>query len=488
MIELFKHLSNKHFINGKLIFSDKEKSFDIINPARKELIGHALSANKRTVNDAVLAAAKAFQNWELNSPSYRGSLVAKCAEVLRNNSDEVSKLIAFETGKAIRTECRPEVESACKLLEYYGGLGNEIKGETIPFNSDMLAYTIREPYGVVAAIVPWNVPIVLMILKLAPAIVAGNTIVIKSPEQSPLCCLRVIELMSTIIPDGVINIISGEGNMTGNYLVGHPKVSKITFTGSVESGKKVYINAARKLISVNLELGGKSPMIVFPDVDLDKAIQGAIIGMRFTRQGQSCTASSRIYVHFEIYDSFLNKLIQEINNLKIGDPLKEETDIGCIVSEKQLNKIINYIDLGKKTKGATLYECGTLVMEKGLDSKMFIKSMIFTGLSNTSKLIQEEIFGPVVALIKWFDYDSLIEMANDSDFGLAASIWTNSLSKALDATKKIKAGYIQINQNLVIQPGLSFGGYKKSGIGREASFESMVENYTQSKTILINMK
>nr|pir carS protein - Azospirillum brasilense [Azospirillum brasilense] len=351
----------------------------------------------------------------------------------------------------------------------------------------MLTFTQREPIGVVGAIIPWNVPLYLMALKIAPALVAGNAVIVKSAEEAPLAALRVIQVMNQVLPAGVLNILSGDGPGCGAPLVTHPGVGKVTFTGSVETGKIISHLAADKLIPVTLELGGKSPMIVMGDADLDKAIDGAVAGMRFTRQGQSCTASSRIFVHESLHDAFIDKLKAKVDAMTMGDPLDEATDIGTIISPQQFERVQSYIALGEATAGAVAHRCSALPTDERLARGLFVQPVLFTGLANDHRLAREEIFGPVTCVIAFRDYEDALAMANDSDFGLAATIWTRDLRTALDATRRLQAGFVQVNQNLVVQPGLSYGGFKQSGLGKEASLEAMLDHFTHKKTVIINM-
>jgi acyl-CoA reductase-like NAD-dependent aldehyde dehydrogenase len=327
----------------------------------------------------------------------------------------------------------------------------------------------------------------LMALKIAPAMVAGNAVVVKSAEEAPLAVLRVCQIMNQVLPPGVFNILSGMGPECGGPLVAHPKVGKVTFTGSVETGRIVYKTAAEKLIPVTLELGGKSPMIVCADADVDRAVQGAVVGMRFTRQGQSCTAASRIYVHERVHDAFVAKLKAKVDAMVMGDPLNEKTDIGAIISRTQFDKVQSYIKIGRETPGATAHECSAVPSDPRFKDGLFARPVIFTGLPRDSRVAREEIFGPVTAVFAWSDYDEVIAAANGTEYGLAASIWTRDLKTALDATRRLEAGFVQVNQNLVVQPGLSYGGTKQSGLGREASLEAMLEHFTYKKTVIINM-
>jgi aldehyde dehydrogenase (NAD+) len=415
-------------------------------------------------------------------------LLVEGAQMLSQHTEELARLVALETGKALRTESRVEASVLADVFNFYGGLGSELKGETVPFRPDMLTLTVREPLGVVGAIIPWNVPMMLMALKIAPALVAGNSVVVKSAEEAPFCVLRACQILNQVLPPGVLNILSGNGPDCGGPLVAHPDVRKVTFTGSVQTGKIVYSAAALKLIPVTLELGGKSPMIVMQDADLPKAVDGAVAGMRFTRQGQSCTAASRIFVHEAIQDEFIERLAARIDNMNMGDPLDEATDIGTIISREQYEKVSEYIRIGESTPGARSFVCSRLPENPALKDGLFVRPVIFSGLSNDTRLAREEIFGPVTCVIKFESYEDAIDQANDSEYGLAATIWTQDLRTALQGATRLEAGFVQVNQNLVVTSNLSYGGIKNSGLGKEASLEAMLEHFTHKKTIILNMQ
>ncbi|HYG85026.1 MAG TPA: aldehyde dehydrogenase family protein [Azospirillum sp.] len=480
-------MSCRHFINGQLVPARSGRTFDVVNPAKGEVVGQAAFGDAADVDAAVEAAAKAQKDWAKRPARERGKLVAECGRLLTAHVEELARLIALETGKALRTESRVEAGVLSDSFVFYGGLAPELKGETVPFSPTIMTITQREPIGVVGAIIPWNVPLLLMALKIAPALVAGNTVVVKSAEEAPFTVLRVCQILGQVLPPGVFNMLSGFGPECGAPLVAHPKVGKVTFTGSVETGRIVYKTAAEKLIPVTLELGGKSPMIVLEDADLDKAVAGAVVGMRFTRQGQSCTASSRIFVHSAIHDEFVRRLMAKVDAMVMGDPLDEATDIGAIVSAQQFEKVKDYITVGALTPGAVAHACSQLPTDPALSKGHFIQPVIFTGLTNESRVAREEIFGPVTCVIRFDDYEDAIRQANDTEYGLAATIWTNDLKKAMDATQRLEAGLVQVNQNLVVQPNISYGGVKTSGLGKEASLEAMLEHFTHKKTIMINM-
>ncbi|HZH27232.1 MAG TPA: aldehyde dehydrogenase family protein [Azospirillaceae bacterium] len=484
---LAQELSGKQLIGGELVPSRSGRTFDVVNPATGKVIGRAAEGDAADVDAAVQTAATAQKAWAALPARERGKLVAECGRLLTQHVEELARLVALETGKALRTESRVEANVLSDSFVFYGGLGSELKGETIPFNPKMLTLTQYEPVGVVGAIIPWNVPMMLMALKIAPAMVAGNAVVVKSAEEAPFAVLRACQIMNQVLPPGVLNILSGMGPECGGPLVSHPKVAKVTFTGSVETGKIIYRAAAEKLIPVTLELGGKSPMIVMGDADLDRAVDGAVVGMRFTRQGQSCTAASRIFVHESLHDAFVQKLKAKVDAMVMGDPLDERTDIGAIVSRQQFERVQSYIRIGTQTPGATAHACSRMPEDGNLADGLFVQPVIFTGLDNQSRLAREEIFGPVTCVIRFKDYEEAIAAANDSEYGLAATIWTRDLRTAMDATQRLEAGFVQVNQNLVVQPALSYGGVKSSGLGKEASLEAMLEHFTHKKTIIINM-
>lgn len=484
---LARTLSGYNLIDGAMVPAASGKTFPVVNPATGEEVARAAMSERPDVESAVAAARRAQVPWSRMAARERGKLVAECGRRLTEHVEELGRLVALETGKALRTESRVEASILSDAFVFYGGLGLELKGETVPFSPDMLTLTIREPIGVVGAIIPWNVPMMLMALKIAPALVAGNSVVVKSAEEAPLAVLRACQIMNQVLPPGLFNILSGYGPECGGPLVAHPDVGKITFTGSVETGKIVYKAAAEKLIPVTLELGGKSPMIVMGDADIDRAVAGAVAGMRFTRQGQSCTAASRIFVHESVHDVFVDKLKAKVDAMKMGDPLDEATDIGSIISRQQYEKVQSYIRLGRETPGARALTCSRKPADPRFRNGLFVEPVIFTGLTNQSRIAREEIFGPVTCVMTFARYEEAIEAANDSDYGLAATIWTRDLKTALDATRRLEAGFVQVNQNLVVQPGLSYGGSKQSGLGREASLEAMLDHFTHKKTVIVNM-
>ena len=484
---LAAELSGYHLIDGALVPASSGERFNVLNPATGDPMGYAAAGDAADVEVAVESASRAQKVWAAKTARERGKLVAECGRLLEQHVEELGRLVALESGKALRTESRVEASVLADALIYFGGLASELKGETIPYNNTSMTMTVREPVGVVGAIIPWNVPMYLMALKVAPALVAGNAVVVKSAEEAPLCCLRVCQLLNQILPPGLFNILSGDGPTCGGPLAAHKDIAKITFTGSVETGRIIHRAAAEKLVPVTLELGGKSPMVIMGDADLERAVDGAVTGMRFTRQGQSCTAASRILVHRSLHDEFIERLSARVDAMRIGDPLDEATDIGTIVSPNQFERVAYYLEKARETAGANIRECSALPTDPKLSKGLFVRPVILSGVTNQHQVCQEEIFGPVTCVIPFDTYEEAIHIANDTEYALAATIWTRDLSTAMRGVNELHAGFVQVNQNVVVQPMLPYGGFKSSGIGKEASLDSMLEHFTHRKTVIINM-
>jgi betaine-aldehyde dehydrogenase len=374
------------------------------------------------------------------------------------------------------------------IFRYFGGVASEIKGETIPLGENLLSYSRREPIGVVGGIVPWNSPVGLGALKIAMAITAGNTLVLKPSSEAPLAVLSMAEICSEFLSRGVLNVVTGTGSECGIPLANHPLVRKLSFTGSHEIGRTIMEAAAERIVPVTLELGGKSPQIVFSDADEPQVVDGVFLAMRFTRQGQSCTAGSRLFLHESIYDSFLGKLVKKLESLKIGDPLDESTDMGALINRTQFEKVCSYVENGIQQKGARLLTGGLPPKEGPLSQGYFMEPTIIGNVRNDWRIAREEIFGPVLVAIPWKEEEEAIRMANESHYGLAAFIWTHDIGKALRTAHHIESGWVQVNQGVGIVPGQSYGGFKQSGFGREYSLEGMLESFTQRKSITVNLQ
>ncbi len=474
-------------INGQAADAASGEELTVEAPGTRQIIARVPRGCAKDVNRAVDAAGAAFPAWSHMAPRERGKLLFKIADALEAEIEPLARIIAEETGNAIRTQARPEAAAVADIFRYFGGLGSELKGETIPLGENVLSYTRREPLGIVGAIIPWNAPVLLGTLKIAPALCAGNVLVLKAAEDAPLGILKVAEICQKFIPPGVLNVLTGTGVECGAPLSEHPEIRKLSFTGSTAVGKLIMKAAAERIVPVSLELGGKSPSIVYPDANEDWVVDGIIAAMRFTRQSQSCTAGSRLFLHDDIFDSFLAKLADKLGAFKIGDPLDEENDIGAIINNKQFSKVCGYIEEGLKQPDAELL-CGGLPPQSGPLSKgYFAIPTIFANTSNDWRLAREEIFGPVLVAIRWKDEAEVIRMANSSHYGLAAYVWTHDIARALNTAHAIEAGWVQINQGLGQVPGHSYGGYKQSGIGREFSLEGMLDSFTQRKNVTVNL-
>lgn len=369
----------------------------------------------------------------------------------------------------------------------FGGLAGELKGETVPnMSPDVLHYSTRDPIGVIAGIIPWNAPLFLFMAKVAPALTAGNTIVIKSAEQAPICVLFLAEIINKYLPAGVLNVISGYGEECGKPLCEHSIVRKVTFTGSLPVGQAIASYAAPKLAAVTLELGGKNPSIVMPDADLDLAIPGIIDGMRYTRQGQACTAGSRVFVHTAVYDQVVEGIAARLDSIKLGNPLNEATDMGAIISKEQFDRTRRYMEIAKSTPGMRVLYGGEVPSDPYLSEGYFFPPTLLDGLGLDSEVCQDEIFGPVATVLPFSTFDEMIGFANDTPFGLSANLWTRDLRRALEYVERIEAGFVQVNQCAAPRSNVSYGGIKMSGIGKEYALDSMLHHFTSSKTVLIN--
>jgi aldehyde dehydrogenase (NAD+) len=461
------------------------KTMDVINPATEEVIATVASADKGDVDEAVKAARAALNGpWGKMSARERGRLVSKLADRLLEKADEIARLETLHNGKPIFESRQIEIPAAAECFEYYAGWADKIMGETIPVKGNYLTYTLREPLGVVAAIVPWNFPLLLAAWKVAPALACGNVVILKPASQTPLTAIALGEIAVEVgLPPGVLNVITGPGSTVGQAIVEHPGIDKIAFTGDTSTGKGIMRAAAETLKKITLELGGKSPNIVLPDADLDAALRGATTGI-FYGKGEVCAAGSRLLVAKSIKDEFMEKLAARAKKMVAGDPLDPKTRYGALASKKQLETVQRYVDIAKK-EGATLVAGGERA-DIGTGKGYFFQPTVFDNVAPESTISREEIFGPVLAAIEFADLDEAIARANDSQYGLAAAVWTRDIKKAHYVARKLQAGTVWINTYNVYDTAAPFGGYKASGFGREMSSHAL-EHYTQVKSVWVDL-
>jgi aldehyde dehydrogenase (NAD+) len=473
------------FINGEWRDASGGKTIEVVNPATEEVIAEVASAEQGDVDAAVAAARAAFDGpWSKLSARERGKLVWKIGERLMERADEIARLETLHNGKPIFESRQIEVPAAAECFQYFAGWADKIHGETIPVKGNYLTYTLREPIGVVAAIVPWNFPLLLTAWKVAPALACGNTVIIKPASQTPLTALALAEIAQEVgVPAGVINVVTGPGSRVGQMIVEHPGIDKIAFTGDTSTGKGIMKGSADTLKKITLELGGKSPNIVFADADLDAALRGATTGI-FYGKGEVCAAGSRLLVDKSIKNEFIDKVAARAKKMAPGDPLDPKTRLGAISSKKQLEGDLRYIEIAKK-EGATLVAGGARA-DIGTGKGYFLQPTVFDGVTPEMTIAREEIFGPVLATIEFADIDEAIARANDSNYGLAAAVWTKDIKKAHHVARRLQAGTVWINTYNVYDTAAPFGGYKQSGFGREMSMHAL-EHYTQVKSVWVDL-
>jgi aldehyde dehydrogenase (NAD+) len=472
-------------IGGQWI--EGSRNFETVNPATGEALTKIVEASGEEVNHAVQAARTAFEDrsgaWRKMSASERGRLIWRLADLVETHIDEIAELETLDNGKPIFESRYVDLPMVVDVLRYYAGWATKIHGETVNTFETAFTYTLREPVGVVGMIIPWNFPLLLASWKLGPALACGCTVVMKPAEQTSLTTLKLGQLaIEAGFPPGVINIVTG-GPDVGRAIVGHAGVDKIAFTGSTAVGKEIMRGAADTLKRVTLELGGKSPNIVFADSDLDSAVKGAINGI-FYGKGEVCNAGSRLFVESKVKDEFLEKLVGRAKKMQPGNPLDPKTRMGAIVSQEQMQTVLGYIEAGKK-EGARLIAGGNRVSVDG-GKGFFIEPTIFGDVKNEMKIAQEEIFGPVLATLTFEEIDQVVELANQNAYGLAAAVWTRDVKKAHTVSRQLRAGTVWINTYGLMDASLPFGGYKSSGFGRELG-QNALEHYTEVKTVWMNL-
>ncbi|WP_297574038.1 aldehyde dehydrogenase family protein [uncultured Campylobacter sp.] len=468
------------FIDGEFIDSSDGATIDVFNPATGKKLSTIADATKEDVDRAVKAARVAFNKFRHSTVSTRSQLLLKIADVIEQNSKHLAKVETMDNGKPIRETLNIDIPYAVEHFRYFAGVIQAEEGSANVLNEAQLSIVLKEPIGVVGQIVPWNFPFLMAAWKLAPVIAAGDTTVFKPSSETSLSVLELMRLIKDFLPKGIINVVTGRGSKAGEWIINHDGIDKLAFTGSTEIGRDVGIAAAKRIIPSTLELGGKSANIIYADACLDKAIDGVQLGILFN-QGQVCCAGSRIFVEESIYDKFMEKIVAKFQKIKVGDPLDPTTQMGAQINKKQADKILEYVEIGKK-EGAKVAVGG----KRASCGESFIEPTLLSDVTNDMRVAQEEIFGPVGVVIKFKNEDELIKMVNDSEYGLGGGVFTKDITKALRTARAMETGRVWINTYNQIPAGSPFGGYKNSGLGRE-THKIILEHYTQLKNIMIDL-
>ena len=468
-------------IGGKRVLASDGGTIDVLNPATGQLLTKVPAATAEDIETAYQAANAAFPAWSRAHPLERGKALRDLADLIEEHGDELAALDVMDNGSPIK-EMRKDVDIAAAQLRYFAGLVSQVRGETIPTGDGRLNYTLRQPYGVVGRIVPFNHPLMFAAGKIAAPLAAGNTVIMKPSEHTSLSSLRLAELISEVLPPGVMNMVTGWGHTAGDAMVAHPGIRRLAFIGAETTGRAIVARAMGVNVKhVSLELGGKNPLLVFPDADLDLAVEGAIRGMNFTWQGQSCGSTSRVFVDRAIHDEFLERLVAAVEPLKQGAPDDWTTETGSMINQAQFDKVQYYVNLGKE-EGSQLVLGGQHRTDGDMKDGLFISPAIFSGVDPNSRMAREEIFGPVMAVMPFSGYGEGLALANDTDLGLTAAVYTKDLTVAHRFANDVEAGFVWVNDSSRHFIGAPFGGYKNSGIGREEDIEEL-ESYTQVKNV-----
>ncbi|WP_435009213.1 aldehyde dehydrogenase family protein [Tundrisphaera lichenicola] len=478
-----RSLQTKLLIDGQWRDSVSGKTFETINPATEEVIARVAEGDAADIDLAVKAARRAFESgpWSKMDARDRGRLMNRLADLLEDNIDDLAALETLDNGKPIAEARNGDLPLVIDTIRYYAGWADKIHGQTVPVRGNYFCYTRREPMGVAGQIIPWNFPMLMVAWKWGPALAAGCTIVMKPAEQTPLSVLRMGELaMEAGFPNGVINIVNGFGETAGASLVAHPGVDKIAFTGEGRTGQIIMKSAADTLKRITFELGGKSPNIILDDADIEKAVDGSLLGI-YLNQGQCCCAGSRLFVQESIHDKFVARLSEKVRARKLGDPTDPTTEQGPQIDKNQFDRIMGYIAKGKE-QGARVVTGG----ERHGDKGFFIQPTIFADVKDDMAIACDEIFGPVLSVIKFKDVEEAVTRANTTDYGLAAAVWTQDIGKAHSIAHRLRAGTVWVNCYDVFDAAAPFGGYKRSGIGRELG-EKALDNYTELKTVTVSL-
>ncbi len=471
------------FINGEFVKGHSDETLEVKNPATGETLSHITKANEKDVDTAVAAAQEAFESWSLTSKTERANLLRQISNKMMENKEKIATIETLNNGKPIRETSGIDIPYAARHFNYFASVIETHEGSVNDIDKDTMSIIRHEPIGVVGAVVAWNFPMLLASWKIAPAIAAGNTIVIQPSSSTPLSLLEVVKIFQEILPKGVVNVVTGKGSESGNAIFNHEGVNKLSFTGSTNVGYQVAEAGAKRIVPATLELGGKSANIILDDANLDLAVEGIQLGILFN-QGEVCSAGSRLLVQEGIYDKLISRLKEAFSNIKIGDPLDEKTQMGSQTSQEQMEKIQSYITYAEQSN-AEILTGGKRITNDGLDSGYFLEPTLIAVKDNADKLAQEEIFGPVLTIIKVKDDEEAIKIANDSEYGLAGGVFSQDITRALNIAKAVKTGRIWINTYNQVPEGAPFGGYKKSGIGRE-TYKEALSNYQQVKNIFID--